>query len=81
MITKTILLFIFKTTLNQQLSFLQTCEQFSSEPCCHGDVYRWSHGCYTLIHDSDPEMLEMALDAMLFFNCDGELVSSSFSLF
>ena len=39
---------------------------------CHGDVCRWSHGCYTLIHDNDPEISEMALDSLFFIGCDGK---------
>ncbi|XP_028404609.1 prolyl 3-hydroxylase OGFOD1-like isoform X2 [Dendronephthya gigantea] len=36
---------------------------------CHGKVCRWSHGCYTLIHDNDPEASEMALDCLFFVGC------------
>ena len=53
--------------------------------CCTCEVRHWSHGCYTLMHDSDPGSHEFALDAMLFFGSDGmvfsvflELLSSDF---
>ncbi|XP_071952264.1 prolyl 3-hydroxylase OGFOD1-like [Antedon mediterranea] len=38
-------------------------------PSCHGDVRRWRHGDYTLLHDTDTEGSEFALDAVLYFNC------------
>lgn len=38
---------------------------------CHGDLYHWQPGDYTLANDSDPELGEYALDATLFFSCEG----------
>ncbi|XP_033118300.1 prolyl 3-hydroxylase OGFOD1-like [Anneissia japonica] len=38
-------------------------------PSCHGDVRRWQHGDYTLLHDTDTEGSEFALDAIVYFNC------------
>ena len=38
---------------------------------CHGDLYHWQPGDYTLVNDSDPELGEYALDATLFFSCEG----------
>ena len=43
-----------------------------SNASCTFEIRHWSHGSYTLMHDSDPGMQEFALDAMLFFGCDGE---------
>ncbi|XP_064626041.1 prolyl 3-hydroxylase OGFOD1-like [Lineus longissimus] len=40
-------------------------------PRCRGAVRRWRQGCYTLIHDTDSEGAEYALDAMLFCDCRG----------
>ncbi len=45
-----------------------------SKPGCYGEVRRWSHGCYTLVHDTDPHLVDFALDAMVFFGCDGNLL-------
>jgi len=41
------------------------------KPCCSFELRHWSHGSYTLVHDTDPGLHEFALDAMLFFACDG----------
>jgi len=38
--------------------------------CC-GDVYHWQPGDYTLASDSDPELGECTLDAILYFCCEG----------
>ena len=43
--------------------------------CCAFEVRHWSHGSYTLVHDTDPGLHEYALDAMLFFGCDGKILS------
>lgn len=40
-------------------------------PCCHGSIRRWTHGCYTLVHDTDPEGEEFALDVMLYVGGKG----------
>ena len=47
-------------------------------PSCHGDIRRWGHGCYTLIHDTDPEGAEFALDALLYIGGKGEDTAASF---
>jgi hypothetical protein len=36
------------------------------DPRCRYEVRRWRHGCYTLVHDTDFELCEYALDAMLY---------------
>ena len=41
-------------------------------PRCHGEIRRWQHGSYTLVHDTDSEGFEFALDCMLFCSCKGE---------
>ena len=33
---------------------------------------RWAHGCYTLVHDTDPEGAEFALDALLYLGGSGK---------
>ncbi|XP_022105477.1 prolyl 3-hydroxylase OGFOD1-like [Acanthaster planci] len=38
-------------------------------PRCRAEVRRWSHGCYTLLHDTDTEGSEFALDAVIHFGC------------
>ncbi|KXJ15956.1 Prolyl 3-hydroxylase OGFOD1 [Exaiptasia diaphana] len=40
-------------------------------PRCRSEIRRWRHGSYTLVHDTDPEKAEYALDAMLFCGCEG----------
>ena len=42
-------------------------------PCCHGSIRRWTHGCYTLVHDTDPEGEECALDVMLYVGGKGDV--------
>lgn len=39
--------------------------------CC-GEVRRWSHGSYTLLHDGEAARAEYALDLVLPFGCTGE---------
>ncbi|XP_001637143.2 prolyl 3-hydroxylase OGFOD1 isoform X1 [Nematostella vectensis] len=39
-------------------------------PRCRGEARRWSHGSYTLVHDTDPERAEFALDIMLYCGCE-----------
>ena len=46
-----------------------------SNSCCSCEIRHWSHGSYTLMHDTDPGLNEFALDAMLFFACDGKMFS------
>ncbi|XP_039618947.1 prolyl 3-hydroxylase OGFOD1 [Polypterus senegalus] len=41
-----------------------------STPGCRGELQRWQHGNYTLIHDTDPGNTEFALDLLLYFNCE-----------
>jgi len=41
-------------------------------PYCHGSIRRWAHGCYTLVHDTDPEGAEFALDALLYVGGSGK---------
>ncbi|CAG2168977.1 unnamed protein product [Oppiella nova] len=42
-------------------------------PRCRGEIRRWSHSCYTLIHDNSAELSEKAaLDVVIHFNCDNE---------
>ncbi|XP_063962923.1 prolyl 3-hydroxylase OGFOD1-like [Lytechinus pictus] len=43
----------------------------ASIPRCRAEVRRWSHGCYTLLHDTDTEGSEFALDASVFFDAKG----------
>ncbi|KAM8877312.1 prolyl 3-hydroxylase OGFOD1 [Synchiropus picturatus] len=40
-----------------------------SIPKCHGELRRWSHGCYTLLHDGEAAQAEFALDLLLPFCC------------
>lgn len=44
----------------------------SDGPCCHVAVRQWTAGSYTLLHDTNPENTEFALDCQLFFGCEGE---------
>ncbi|XP_074641970.1 prolyl 3-hydroxylase OGFOD1-like [Tubulanus polymorphus] len=38
-------------------------------PRCRVETRRWKQGCYTLVHDTDQEAAEYALDLILYLNC------------
>nr|XP_057945043.1 prolyl 3-hydroxylase OGFOD1 isoform X2 [Doryrhamphus excisus] len=42
-----------------------------STPQCCGELRRWSHGSYTLLHDGEAARAEYALDLILPFSCTG----------
>uniref|UniRef100_A0A7N6F5U6 Prolyl 4-hydroxylase alpha subunit domain-containing protein n=1 Tax=Anabas testudineus TaxID=64144 RepID=A0A7N6F5U6_ANATE len=42
-----------------------------STPVCCGELRRWSHGGYTLLHDGEAARAEYALDLLLPFGCTG----------
>ncbi|XP_054626758.1 prolyl 3-hydroxylase OGFOD1 isoform X1 [Dunckerocampus dactyliophorus] len=42
-----------------------------STPQCCGELRRWSHGSYTLLHDGEAARAEYALDLILPFSCAG----------
>uniref|UniRef100_A0A672I573 Prolyl 3-hydroxylase OGFOD1 n=1 Tax=Salarias fasciatus TaxID=181472 RepID=A0A672I573_SALFA len=44
-------------------------EKEPSIPVCCGEVRRWSHGSYTLLHDGEAAQAEYALDLVLPFGC------------
>ncbi|XP_044050923.1 prolyl 3-hydroxylase OGFOD1 [Siniperca chuatsi] len=44
-------------------------EKELSTPVCHGELRRWSHGGYTLLHDTEAARAEYALDLVLPFGC------------
>ncbi|XP_037104114.1 prolyl 3-hydroxylase OGFOD1 [Syngnathus acus] len=46
-------------------------ESEPSTPTCCGELRRWSHGSYTLLHDAEAARAEYALDLILPFNCAG----------
>ena len=35
---------------------------------------KWEQGCYTLVHDTDTEGLEFALDLVLYVGCQGKFL-------
>ncbi|GFR75542.1 2-oxoglutarate and iron-dependent oxygenase domain-containing protein 1 [Elysia marginata] len=39
-------------------------------PRCRSEVRKWEHGCYTLAHDTDTEIQDFALDAMMYVGCE-----------
>ncbi|XP_064191489.1 prolyl 3-hydroxylase OGFOD1 [Anguilla rostrata] len=41
-----------------------------STPVCRGEVRRWGHGDYTLVHDTDQDNTEFALDLLLHCGCE-----------
>ncbi|XP_070686516.1 prolyl 3-hydroxylase OGFOD1 [Pempheris klunzingeri] len=45
-------------------------EKELSTPVCHGELRRWSHGGYTLLHDGEAVRAEYALDLVLPFGCE-----------
>ncbi|CAH1773810.1 unnamed protein product [Owenia fusiformis] len=46
-------------------------EKAPKNPRCHGELRKWQHGDYTLVHDTDSEGAEFALDANFFCCCKG----------
>lgn len=48
------------------------CSLEPSTPVCCGELRRWSHGGYTLLHDGEAAQAEYALDLVLPFCCAGE---------
>uniref|UniRef100_A0A8C7GS12 2-oxoglutarate and iron-dependent oxygenase domain containing 1 n=1 Tax=Oncorhynchus kisutch TaxID=8019 RepID=A0A8C7GS12_ONCKI len=42
-----------------------------STPVCVGELRRWAHGDYTLLHDGDASRAEYALDLLLPLSCPG----------
>ncbi|XP_029464570.1 prolyl 3-hydroxylase OGFOD1 isoform X2 [Rhinatrema bivittatum] len=40
-----------------------------SGPVCNGELRHWGHGHYTLMHDTDADHSEFALDLLLFCGC------------
>lgn len=48
------------------------CSLELSTPVCCGELRRWSHGGYTLLHDGEAARAEYALDLVLPFGCAGE---------
>lgn len=48
------------------------CSSELSTPVCCGELRRWSHGGYTLLHDGEAARTEYALDLVLPFGCAGE---------
>uniref|UniRef100_A0A8C7VT23 2-oxoglutarate and iron-dependent oxygenase domain containing 1 n=1 Tax=Oncorhynchus mykiss TaxID=8022 RepID=A0A8C7VT23_ONCMY len=44
-----------------------------STPVCVGELRRWAHGDYTLLHDGDASRAEYALDLLLPLSCPGQL--------
>ncbi|XP_041640985.1 prolyl 3-hydroxylase OGFOD1 [Cheilinus undulatus] len=44
-------------------------EKELSTPVCCGELRRWSHGSYTLLHDGEAAQAEYALDLILPFEC------------
>ena len=51
---------------------IETSSKSQQDPCCHGEIRRWSHGCYTLVHDTEPLGAEFALDVLLYIGGKGE---------
>lgn len=62
-----------KSADNAKLSANESSVASASSNCkarCSYDVRLWRHGCYTLLQDTDAEMADYALDALLFFGCE-----------
>ena len=65
---------------NKQMHYFQACKvlklitHVTDNECtsrCRSEVRRWQQGCYTLVHDTDTEGLEFALDLVLYVGCQG----------
>ncbi|XP_028257624.1 prolyl 3-hydroxylase OGFOD1 [Parambassis ranga] len=53
-----------------------------STPVCSGELRRWSHGSYTLLHDGEAARAEYALDLVLPFGCkDWQSESGGFTCY
>nr|XP_033797183.1 prolyl 3-hydroxylase OGFOD1 [Geotrypetes seraphini] len=59
-----------KTKDSQELVAEQKDKIKLSVPVCRGELRRWGHGNYTLMHDTDTDHAEFALDLLLFFGCE-----------
>uniref|UniRef100_A0A667WG15 Prolyl 3-hydroxylase OGFOD1 n=1 Tax=Myripristis murdjan TaxID=586833 RepID=A0A667WG15_9TELE len=59
-------------SLTETPSANKSREKELSTPECFGELRRWSHGDYTLLHDGDAARAEYALDLVLPFGCSGE---------
>lgn len=66
------LLYLIYSTLTYTLEL--------STPVCSGEVRRWSHGAYTLLHDGEAAQAEFALDLVLPFGCAGLCPTTTISL-
>lgn len=42
------------------------CQSKISCPRCRSEVRKWQHGCYTLAHDTDAEIMDFALDVIMY---------------
>ncbi|XP_030059563.1 LOW QUALITY PROTEIN: prolyl 3-hydroxylase OGFOD1 [Microcaecilia unicolor] len=56
--------------LNQESAAKQKSKIKLSVPVCKGELRQWGHGNYTLMHDTDTDHAEFALDLLLFFGCE-----------
>ncbi len=41
---------------------------------CHGDVFLWKPGCYTLMSDDQSCLIKYTLEAAMFFNVQGNII-------
>lgn len=46
------------------------------QPNCNFEIQRWTHKCYTLIHDKDPEFHSSALDVLIRFPLNDDFKDS-----
>uniref|UniRef100_A0AAQ5Z1A3 Prolyl 3-hydroxylase OGFOD1 n=1 Tax=Amphiprion ocellaris TaxID=80972 RepID=A0AAQ5Z1A3_AMPOC len=57
------------TASSTESSAANATKQKGVTPVCCGEVRRWSHGGYTLLHDGEAARAEYALDLILPFGC------------
>ena len=57
------------------------CAAELSTPVCCGELRRWTHGGYTLLHDAEAARAEYALDLLLPFCGAGESTHTRFTGF
>ncbi|XP_048403128.2 prolyl 3-hydroxylase OGFOD1 isoform X1 [Stegostoma tigrinum] len=55
----------------KEIDVLAESSKNPSVPVCRGELRYWRNGYYTLIHDTNVENSEFALDLLLYCGCDG----------
>ena len=62
------------STASQSCSSTSVNSLSRETACCHGDMFLWKPGCYTLMSDNLPCQNEYLLEVVLHFNTDGMML-------